>query len=105
MMVSKVEYEARKKEVSISYAGEDGMPITESTRTQFTQYSVDSTELDKRESEREIFTKAREYLNPGWLFRLVMRLYAERKLVVFFWLHFFSTLVIWGTFSLSSSEA
>jgi hypothetical protein len=52
----------------------------------------------RREEERAIFQKARQYLNPGCFFRLIVYLYAERKLIVFFWIHFFSTLVVWGKF-------
>ena len=101
------ERKERKSDVSISFEGDDGQMVMESSRTHFTQYTNDGTDGSddgKREQEREIFAKAREYLNPGRMFRLFVRLYAERKLLVFFFLHFVSTMVIWGTCLLSFEE-
>ena len=48
-----------------------------------------------KESERSVFQKARQYLNPGPSFRLTTYLYAERKLLIFFLVHFVCTMVIW----------
>ena len=44
---------------------------------------------------RCLFDKANHYIQPGPLFRSVVRLYAERKLLVFFFIHFMSTMIIW----------
>jgi hypothetical protein len=52
----------------------------------------------RREKERAIFQKIREYLSPGWLFRSIIYFYTQRKLIVFFWIHFVSTMVIWGKY-------
>lgn len=51
---------------------------------------------ERKEDERAIFQKARQYLNPGCFFRSIVYFYAERKIIVFFWIHFVCTLVIWG---------
>lgn len=42
-----------------------------------------------------LFKKAYEYLNPGKTFRAAVYLFAERKLMVFFLLHFAATMIIW----------
>ena len=47
--------------------------------------------------EKEVFQKARHYLNPGCFFRFVTYWFAERKLFTFFWIHCIATLVVWGT--------
>ena len=44
---------------------------------------------------RCLFSKAKQYLSPGPAFRSVIRLYAERKLLVFFMMHFMATIIIW----------
>lgn len=46
-------------------------------------------------SEKETFGKAREFLRPGPFFRLCTYLYAERKLFVFFFVHFMCTMIVW----------
>ena len=52
----------------------------------------------RREEERAVFQKARQYLLPGPFYRAIVHLYAERKLLVFFCIHFVSTMVVWGKF-------
>lgn len=47
-------------------------------------------------SDKEIFEKARRYLNLGPAYRVFTHLFAERKLLIFFWVHFICTMVIWG---------
>jgi hypothetical protein len=99
------ELKIRKSELRILDEVDDNLEVLlmsgsfESTES--TQHSTDDSADGKREEGRYIFEKAREYLNPGRFFRLVVRLYAERKLLVFFWIHFVSTMVIWGTFRCS----
>lgn len=53
------------------------------------------------ESEKKVFDKARQYLRPGAWFRFVTYLYAERKLLVFFFLHFMATMITWSECSAS----
>lgn len=47
-------------------------------------------------AEKEIFERARHYLNLGPAYRIFTHLFAERKLLIFFWVHFICTIVIWG---------
>jgi hypothetical protein len=49
----------------------------------------------------ELFQKARHLLCPSTFYRHITYLYAERKLVVFFLVHFVSTLIIWCECSIS----
>lgn len=51
-----------------------------------------------KDVSQALFIKARKLLNPGIFFRWVIHLYAERKMIVFFGIHFVSTMIIWGTF-------
>ena len=46
--------------------------------------------------EKAVFRKARQLLDMGAIYRLVVYIYAERKLLVFFGIHFVSTMIIWG---------
>lgn len=114
--------------------GSDGgdMSYTEDTTCTYVTHSVDSiplanTEEDHEEppseeahkeeeeeelkkdvfdkkSEKDLFDKARQYLNPGPLFRFFTYLYAERKLLTFFWVHFIATLVVWGHFAMQKFD-
>jgi hypothetical protein len=59
-----------------------------------TQQSDDHA--NKGEQQRALFQKARDYLDPGPLFRFVTYFYAERKIAVFLLIHAICTLVIWG---------
>lgn len=54
-----------------------------------------------KESERNVFQKARHYLNPGACFRCTTYLFAERKLFIFFLVHFMCTMIIWTHFALT----
>ena len=81
----------------------------EQTSTSFDDYSDENTAgekqasvtlFDRTEVEKVIFRKARQYLNPGPLYRYFVYLFAERKLLVFFWAHLMSTLVVWGTYDI-----
>jgi hypothetical protein len=51
---------------------------------------------DTCDSMRDLFKKSYEYIRPGPLFRFAVNFYAERKLYVFFWIHFIATMIIWG---------
>jgi hypothetical protein len=62
------------------------------------QTSSEGVHEGRRGEERAIFEKARRYLLPGPFYRTIVHLYAERKLLVFFWVHFISTIVVWGKF-------
>lgn len=73
--------------------------------TEETEISTDLSVKAMREEEREFFQKARKCLAPGALFRNIVRLYAERKLIVFFWIHFTSTMIVWTHFALVKFEA
>lgn len=52
------------------------------------------------ESMRDLFQKSYEFIKPGAFFRFVVNFYAERKLLVFFWMHFVATMIVWGHFAL-----
>ena len=54
----------------------------------------------QEDCEREIFDKARHYLNPGPLLRYAIYIFGERKLFTFFCVHFMCTMVIWGKLAL-----
>ena len=56
------------------------------------------------QAERDIFQKAREYLRPSRFFRFWIQLYAQRKMTVFFLVHFFATMVVWAHFALIKFE-
>jgi hypothetical protein len=64
------------------------------------QTSASDDESDENcDSMRELFKKSYEYIKPGPFFRFVVNFYAERKLFVFFWIHFVTTMIIWGKYS------
>jgi hypothetical protein len=50
------------------------------------------------DSERVIFNAAHRLLRPGAFYRYVIYLYAERKLMVAFSIHFIATIIIWGEY-------
>jgi hypothetical protein len=63
------------------------------------KYTIMKTSRDEPsdfEREQLLFEKARELLKPGRLSRFVTYLYAERKLLVFFLVHFICTIIIWS---------
>ena len=66
--------------------------------TSCSQTSSEGVQRARREKERAVFQKARHYLLPGPFYRAIVHLYAERKLLVFFCIHFVSTMVVWGKF-------
>jgi predicted ferric reductase len=59
---------------------------------------------DTCDSMRDLFKKSYEYIRPGPLFRFAVNFYAERKLFVFFWIHFVATMIIWAHFALIKFE-
>lgn len=56
---------------------------------------VSEEACDETDSIRKLFQKASEYLKPGPLFRWVVYLYSERKMLVFFLVHFVCTMTVW----------
>ncbi|CAJ1961984.1 unnamed protein product [Cylindrotheca closterium] len=57
--------------------------------------------VDKSVSHtRSLFQKAGQLLPPSKVYHLITYLYAERKLMVFFLVHFVSTLIIWSHFAI-----
>ena len=56
------------------------------------------TANNKRQIEKAVFSKARQLLDMGKMYRSVVYIYAERKLLVFFGIHFMATMIIWGKF-------
>lgn len=59
-----------------------------------------SPQLDTGSSVQGLFQKARQVLSPSRLFGSILYLFAERKLLVFFGMHFVATMVIWSTLNL-----
>jgi hypothetical protein len=57
--------------------------------------------LDK---EHYIFRKAKEVLQPSCFFRFIINLYAQRKMNIFFFIHFVATVVIWVHFAMIKFE-
>jgi hypothetical protein len=57
--------------------------------------SIDDKNTSKGR-EMGVFEKARQLLRHKRVFRLATYLYAERTLFVFFWVHFMSTIIVWG---------
>ena len=45
--------------------------------------------------DHRLFASAKENLPPGRFFRLIMWLYAERKMVMLSMMHFVATMVVW----------
>jgi hypothetical protein len=90
-----VRTKARKTDMlrsSVSFVDPSIIKKGESDQTSFD----DSSDFSK-DSDQALFKKARQLLNTGCFYRSIMQLYAERKLVVFFGIHFVSTMIIWGT--------
>ena len=48
---------------------------------------------------RDVFQAANGFLKPSRAWRLGTLLYSERKLVIFFLMHFFVTLIVWAHFA------
>lgn len=65
----------------------------------FTTHDMSHSDVDDDiEQEKMIFDKARQYLTPGIFFRFFTYLYSERKLLVFFWIHFMCTMTVWSKY-------
>lgn len=56
---------------------------------------VDSS-VSSDPSTHGLFKKARQFLDPSNFYRTIMYLFAERKLIVFFGIHFVSTMIVWS---------
>jgi len=74
-----------------------------------TESSSDSSAMSDSEKafsqdDRALFEKARNHLNPSPFFRWIICLYGQRKLYIFFFIHFVSTIVIWMHFALIKFE-
>jgi len=71
----------------------DSFSITDTEPTAHT----DDASIQSCETQiKSLFQKAYEYLSPGCTFRSTVYLYAERKLLVFFLIHFVCTMIIWS---------
>lgn len=91
----------RGKENLDSRNDDDGINDTESSSGS----SNSSTPgKDLRHDERAVFEKARNLLNPSRFFRWVICVYAQRKMNIFFFIHFASTIIIWIHFALIKFE-
>lgn len=67
------------------------------TDTEPTAHTDDASSIQSCETQVKcLFQKAYEYLSPGCTFRSTVYLYAERKLLVFFLIHFACTMIIWS---------
>lgn len=95
--------------VRLNFIGDEFSPVEINTGDDLsvctqTIYEDDDYEhelaLDAEQAEREIFVRARHYLNPGPFFRYVICLFAERKLLVFSAVHIICTMVVWSHFFL-----
>jgi nitric oxide reductase large subunit len=56
------------------------------------------------DNNKSLFRHAYQYLKPGALLRAVVYIYGERKLFVFFMLHFVATMITWVHFALIKWE-
>jgi hypothetical protein len=56
------------------------------------------------DQEYYIFRKAKEVLQPSCFFRFIINMYAQRKMNIFFFIHFVSTIVIWFHFAMIKFE-
>jgi NAD(P)H-flavin reductase len=85
-----------------SESNEEENNDTESS-SNFSTMSV-SSHKDFGQDDRAVFEKARKLLNPSRFFRWIICLYAQRKMNIFFLIHFTSTIVIWMHFALIKFE-
>ena len=58
--------------------------------------TADDAEEEIIMDDKILFANAKEKLPPGRFFRIVMWLYAERKMVMLSMIHFVATMVIWS---------
>lgn len=65
---------------------------------------VDPTTTSNTNEERAIFERARTIIQPKRLFRFVTKVYAERKLIMFFLAHFIGTMVVYQHFGLQKFQ-
>lgn len=94
----------------MSYLGDEFLPVDMLPDEACLSPSQCSTSVDGLEptaedeqAERDIFDKARQYLNPGPVLRYAIYLFSERKLLTFFLVHFVCTLVVFGRLTKSNS--
>ena len=88
--------QTRKANVRVYPEDSAGIPIVDSPHlvSSFSHDEFEST----YESTKSLFEKVYQYVKPSPFFRFVVYLYAERKLLVFFWIHFVCTMIIWGQY-------
>ena len=62
--------------------------------------NTDTTTITKsrHSCEKSVFRKARQLLDMGNFYRGIIYIYAERKLLVFFGIHFMATMIVWGKY-------
>ncbi|CAB9516820.1 oxidase homolog protein [Seminavis robusta] len=80
----------------------EGTKLLEEDRSSFS--NTESISVESKDAEQELFARARSYLNLGRCYRIFTFLFAERKLVVFFWVHFMCTMIIWTHFALTKFQ-
>ena len=91
----------RNYEISDSRNSEEWVNDTESSSGSSTS-SISGNRYSHH--DRAVFEKARNLLNPSRFFRWIIYLYAQRKMNIFFFIHFASTIVIWIHFALIKFE-
>ena len=88
----------------------DGLPRRDAFETRTSDDNSEEGDNDTDEtdssnsSNQSVFRKARKHLNPSGFFRWIIYLYAQRKLNIFFFIHFTSTMVIWIHFAFVKFE-
>jgi hypothetical protein len=92
---------SRKKPVVLQFEeSENTLKVDKYERDTNPSTDGDTDDADTSGVE-ELFQKARHMLCPSTCYKHITYLYAERKLVVFFLVHFVSTLIIWCECSMS----
>lgn len=92
---------SRLHQLEDSYLSPAGRNNYEGDEIVLTSYDEDDL---KMASTRCVFRKAADYLQPGPFYRTITNLYDERKLLVFFLMHFMSTMIIWCKHILPATE-
>lgn len=63
-------------------------------------HDIPPNQTEKENELRKVFSKAKKYINPGFLTSLFIHIYANRAIFIPFALHFISTMTIWGHFAM-----
>ena len=62
----------------------------------FQDESTTDSDENPHDATRRLLQQAYEFLQPGCLFRVCIRLYADRKMLVLAGIHLVATLTVWG---------